>query len=155
MSAGGVSSDSNSNNPGHGITGPTGTRRAYSKTHASYWKSRLERRTYTRNGKTFELAEWSVRIHFNGIRKSFDLETANREESAVKARDIYLFLLAKGWSATRIWSFYQQSADRCQWRRLCCVRQLVNCEIQYFRLDRKVLPLPPQAICQMSRCDRT
>src|SRR6266496_1285321 len=78
----------------------TATKRFYPKTHANYWKSRLEHRTYTRDGNTFEVAEWSVRIHFKGIRKSFDLETANKEEAAVKARDIYLSLLAKGWSAT-------------------------------------------------------
>lgn len=78
----------------------TATKRFYPKTHASYWKSRLEHRSYSRDGKTFEVAEWSVRIHFKGIRKSFDLETASKEEAAAKARDIYLSLVAKGWSAT-------------------------------------------------------
>lgn len=76
------------------------TKRFYPKTHTNYWKPRLEHRSYSRDGKTFEVAEWSVRIHFRGIRKSFDLETANREEAAAKARDIYLSLVAKGWSAT-------------------------------------------------------
>lgn len=76
------------------------TKRFYPKTHANYWKSRLEHRSYSHEGKTFEVAEWSVRIHFKGIRKSFDLESANKEEAAAKARDIYLSLVAKGWSAT-------------------------------------------------------
>lgn len=57
-------------------------KRSFPKTHANYWKARLEHRSYTRDGKTFEVAEWSVRIHFNGIRKSFDLESANKEEAA-------------------------------------------------------------------------
>ena len=78
----------------------TATKRSYPKTHANYWKSRLEHRTYTRDGKVFEVAEWSVRIHSKGIRKSFDLETANKEEAAIKAREIYLSILAKGWSTT-------------------------------------------------------
>lgn len=78
----------------------TATKRSHPKTHANYWKSRLEHRTYTRDGKTFEVAEWSVRIHSKGIRKSFDLETANKEEAAIKARDIYLSILVKGWSTT-------------------------------------------------------
>lgn len=78
--------------------GPT---RSYPKTHVNYWKARLEHRTYTRDGKTSEVAEWSVRIHFRGIRKSFDLDTANKEEAATKARDLYLSVLAKGWSTTR------------------------------------------------------
>src|SRR6266550_4020040 len=75
-------------------------KRSFSKTHANYWKARLEHRTYTRDGKTHEVPEWSVRIHFGGNRKSFDLESGNKEEAAAKARDIYLSLVAKGWSAT-------------------------------------------------------
>ena len=73
---------------------------SYPKTHVNFWKARLEHRTYTREAKAFEVAEWSVRIHFKGIRKSFDLDTANKEEAAVKARDIYLSLLTRGWSTT-------------------------------------------------------
>lgn len=86
--------------PANAAVASSTAKRLYPKTHASYWKSRLEHRTYTREGRTFEVAEWSVRIHFQGIRKSFDLETANKEEAAAKARDIYLSILAKGWSAT-------------------------------------------------------
>jgi len=77
-----------------------GTKQPYPKTHVNYWKARLEHRTYTRDGKTFEVAEWSVRIHFRGIRRGFDLDTANKEVAATKARDLYLSLLAKGWSTT-------------------------------------------------------
>lgn len=95
MSTGANSPDFTANS----VTASLG-RRLYPRTHANYWKSRLEHRTYTRDGKTFEVAEWSVRIHFRGIRKSFDLETANKEEAAAKARDIYLSIVAKGWSAT-------------------------------------------------------
>ena len=97
MSAGNIADDSNG---ADAAVVETAAKRLYPKTHANYWKSRLEHRTYTHDGKTFEVAEWSVRIHFKGIRKSFDLETANKEEAAVKARDIYLSILAKGWSAT-------------------------------------------------------
>ena len=97
MSAGNIADNSN----GAAAAGTeTATKRFYPKTHANYWKSRLEHRTYSRDGKTFEVSQWSVRIHFKGIRKSFDLETANKEEAAVKAREIYLSILAKGWSAT-------------------------------------------------------
>ena len=97
MSAGNISADSNG---ADAAASEIAAKRSYPKTHANYWKSRLEHRSYTRDSKTFEVAEWSVRIHFKGIRKSFDLETANKEEAATKARDLYLSLLAKGWSAT-------------------------------------------------------
>jgi len=76
------------------------SKRSFPKTHTNYWKARLEHRSYTRNENTFEVAEWSVRIHFKGNRKSFDLESANKEEAASKARDIYLSLMAKGWAGT-------------------------------------------------------
>jgi hypothetical protein len=76
------------------------TKRFYPKTHANFWKSKLEHRTYSHDGKMCEVPEWSVRIQFKCIRRSFDLETANKEEAAAKARDIYLSLVAKGWSAT-------------------------------------------------------
>lgn len=52
-----------------------GSRRSYPQTHVNYWKARLEDRTYTRDVKTVEVAEWSVRIHFKGIRKNLDLDT--------------------------------------------------------------------------------
>jgi hypothetical protein len=60
----------------------------------------LEHRAYSHDGQIREVPEWSVRIQFKGIRRSFNLETANKEEAASKARDIYLSLVAKGWSAT-------------------------------------------------------
>ena len=71
-------------------------KRSFPKTHVNYWKARLEHRTYTHDGKTHEVPEWSVRIHFGGVRKSFDLDSGNKEEAATKARDIYLSLVAKG-----------------------------------------------------------
>jgi len=81
MSAENIADDSNG---ADAEVAETATKRFYPKTHANYWKSRLEHRFYSRDGKTFEVAEWSVRIHFKGIRKSFDLETANKEEAAAK-----------------------------------------------------------------------
>lgn len=42
----------------------------------------------------------SGRLEFKGVRWSFDLETANKEEAATKARDIYVSLVTRGWSTT-------------------------------------------------------
>lgn len=39
-------------------------------------------------------------MEFGGIRRRLTLGTALKEEAALKARDIYLSLVAKGWSAT-------------------------------------------------------
>jgi hypothetical protein len=75
-------------------------KRSFPKTHINFWKARLERRRYKYNGITSEAAEWSVRIHFNGIRRDFDLENPNKEEAAAKVRDIYISLVSKGWPKT-------------------------------------------------------
>src|SRR5260221_10237368 len=71
------------------------------KTHKDYWKARLERHCYTHEGKLHEVNEWSVRIQHLGQRKSFALGTANAEAAAVKGRDIYLSIVAKGWQAAQ------------------------------------------------------
>src|SRR3974390_803198 len=70
------------------------------KTHVAVWRAGVERRTYEYEGKTLEVPEYSVRMKFGGIRKRLALGTALKEEAALKARDIYLSLVAKGWSAT-------------------------------------------------------
>jgi hypothetical protein len=62
-------------------------KRTHPKTHVNYRKARLEHRTYARDGKTHEVPAWSVRIHFGGNRKSFEVERGNKEEAATKARD--------------------------------------------------------------------
>jgi integrase len=76
------------------------SRRHFPRTHAGYWKSRLERRSYTYQGALQEVPGWSVRMYYLGIRRSFDLGTVIKEEAASKARDIYLSLVAKGWDTT-------------------------------------------------------
>jgi integrase len=73
--------------------------RTLSRTHKDYWKSRLERHSYTNDGKLVEVNEWSVRIQHRGVRRSFALGTTNAEAAAIKARDIYLKVVSEGWDA--------------------------------------------------------
>jgi hypothetical protein len=82
------------------IRGESSRSRSIPKTNVAFWRTRVERRTYQYVGKTLEVPEYSVRMKFGGIRKRLALGTALKEEAAVKARDIYLSLVAKGWSAT-------------------------------------------------------
>jgi len=74
-------------------------KRQLSKTHKDYWKARLEKRCYTNDGERAEVKEWSVRIQHLGKRKGFALGTSKAEAAAIKARDIYLAIYAKGWDA--------------------------------------------------------
>ncbi len=71
------------------------------KTHSDYWKSRILRRTFQdRHGKTGMSPEYSVRLRHLGEDTYFNLATPNQAAAAVKARDIYVFLIANGWAAT-------------------------------------------------------
>lgn len=69
------------------------------KTHANYWRKRLYRNTYTRDGKSYEVKEWNVKIQHLGIRKTFALRSANKDIAAATARDAYLAIVSKGWAA--------------------------------------------------------
>ena len=96
MSAGNISADSNG---ADAAASEIAAKRSYPKTHANYWKSRLEHRSYTRTAKHSRSPNGGP-YPLQRNPQEFPLETANKEEAATKARDLYLSLLAKGWSAT-------------------------------------------------------
>lgn len=71
-----------------------------SKNHQDYWKSRLVKRSYSWDGRSVEVPEWQVRISHLGRREWFNTQTTNAAAAAVKARDIHVTLISKGWEAT-------------------------------------------------------
>lgn len=71
-----------------------------SRFHVDYWKERLYRKTFTRDGARIEVPEWSVRLQHLGRREAFALATANSSVAAVKAKEIATYLEANGWTAT-------------------------------------------------------
>lgn len=60
-----------------------------SKTHVDYWKRRIFKSSYTRDGKTHVVDEYAIKIQHRGIRKTFTLGTSNKDVAAAKARDIF------------------------------------------------------------------
>lgn len=70
-----------------------------SRTHVSLWKKRLFKNTYTRKGRRHVVNEWSVKIQHLGRRKTFALGTTNKELAAIKAKEVYVTIVAKGWEA--------------------------------------------------------
>jgi integrase len=70
-----------------------------SPTHLSYWQGRVFQPTYKRDGVTRKTAHFSCKIQFAGHRESFPLHTANRDDAAQKARDIYVDIVRNGWDA--------------------------------------------------------
>ena len=70
------------------------------KSHQDFWKRRLRKRSYDWGGKKVEVPDWQIRIAHLGRREWFNLETPNKAAAAVKARDIYISLVAVGWETT-------------------------------------------------------
>lgn len=71
-----------------------------SRFHVDYWKERLYRKSFTRDGERQEVPEWSVRLQHLGRREAFALSSANANTAAIKAKEIDTFLHANGWDAT-------------------------------------------------------
>src|SRR5436190_10792740 len=70
------------------------------KTHQDYWSSKLKKRSYQLDERTVEIPTWQVRLFHLGRESWFNLDIANKAAAAVKARDIYLHLISKGWAET-------------------------------------------------------
>jgi integrase len=62
------------------------------KTHAAYWLKKVIKPT----GSAF----YGVQIYRNGQRHRFALESADKQQAAEKARDLYVSIIAHGWTAT-------------------------------------------------------
>ncbi len=63
-----------------------------------YWRRRLFKNSYTRNGRRQEVDGWSVKIQFSGKRHTFSFATGNKEAAALQAKAIYETILTQGWS---------------------------------------------------------
>ncbi|MDA1277858.1 MAG: hypothetical protein O2960_28000 [Verrucomicrobia bacterium] len=87
-----------------GQTNRTHKRRRLSKlpkTHQDFWLSRLKKRSFvSRSGEIEEIPTWQVRLFHVGRESWFNLDTANQDAAAIKARDIYVSLKANGWDET-------------------------------------------------------
>lgn len=68
--------------------------------HVDFWKNRLYQKTFTRNGKTYKINEYSVRLQHLGRRESFAIGTINAQAGAIKAKEIAGYLESNGWELT-------------------------------------------------------
>jgi hypothetical protein len=71
------------------------------KTKLAYWKARIFRPTYIRDGQKLTSPNFCVEMQHEGVRARWSLGPANLEAAAARARAMYLFLIANGWEATR------------------------------------------------------
>ncbi len=65
--------------------------------HSKRWEKRL----YTPKSGGVEIGRLAVRIQHLGEREEFRFDTTNRQAAAVQALDVFRFLKANGWQATR------------------------------------------------------
>jgi len=71
-----------------------------SKTDVKFWQGRIFKPVYTRaDGAKVQAANYAAQIAFRSRRIRWSLETPNKEAAAVRAKEIYLFLVANGWEA--------------------------------------------------------
>jgi integrase len=74
--------------------------RAHGKTDVRYWRESIFQPTYTRDGSRCSVGHYAVKLQYAGRRETIPLGTANRENAAQKAREIYLYLQSIGWEET-------------------------------------------------------
>lgn len=55
----------------------------------AYWRNRVFRNTYTHRGRRFVVGRWSVKIQIAGVRRTFSLESAERDSAAREALLLY------------------------------------------------------------------
>jgi integrase len=66
----------------------------------NYWKKRLYRESYQRDGRQNFVPEFYVKLNHAARRRAFNLGTANKEAAAEKAKEIWLHLQKHDWQAT-------------------------------------------------------
>jgi two-component system response regulator NreC len=66
---------------------------------ARLWRRRVFKNSFTRNGRRFRVKGWSVKLQFQGQRRSFSLSAATREGAALEAEAIHKTITQSGWEA--------------------------------------------------------
>lgn len=66
---------------------------------AAYWRGRIFKNTFTRNGQRTALRGWSVKIQHQGQRRTFSLAARNRTVGAREAWQLHRTILTHGWAA--------------------------------------------------------
>ena len=68
---------------------------------AAFWRRRVFRNTYTRDGRTLRVRRWSVKIQHRARRQTFSLTAVSRAEAAREAQSLCHIIRTEGWEAAR------------------------------------------------------
>lgn len=63
---------------------------------AAYWRRRLFKNSFTRDGQRTALKGWCVKIQHQGRRRTFSLAASNREAAAREAWQVYRTIISSG-----------------------------------------------------------
>jgi DNA-binding NarL/FixJ family response regulator len=66
---------------------------------AAYWRRRLFKNSFTRDGQRIALKGWSVKIQHQGRRRTFSLAAGNRAAAGHEAWQIYKNIIEHGWES--------------------------------------------------------
>ena len=69
------------------------------KTKLNYWKKRIFRPAYLRDGQKIQSPNYAIEIQHAGVRKRWSLGPGNPEAAAARARDLFLYVYSNGWEA--------------------------------------------------------
>jgi integrase len=67
----------------------------------NYWKAKLFTNSFSKNGITYDIPEYYVRLRYDGITKKVRLHTSDKDEAAQEALMLFERLSKEGWNAVR------------------------------------------------------
>jgi hypothetical protein len=95
-----TSTEPTTEHSGRSVQGVSKYPQRLARTHVDYWKPKLWSNVYnTSDGEVRKASGLCVKIQHCGRRETVNLHLTNREKAAVRARDLYLDIVAKGWDA--------------------------------------------------------
>lgn len=75
---------------------------AVEKTSLAYWRGRIHRPTFTRNGSRKATRSWAVKLQREGVRRTISLVTTSQAEASKRALSVFQALISGGWQQVDI-----------------------------------------------------
>jgi DNA-binding NarL/FixJ family response regulator len=77
----------------------TGEAAADQRLEPAYWRTRVFRNSYVRDGKLHRVRGWSAKIQHQGVRRTISLGAVDQDVAAEKAAGLFAALQQRGWTA--------------------------------------------------------
>ena len=77
----------------------TGEAAADQRLEPVYWRTRVFRNSYVRDGKLHRVRGWSAKIQYQGVRRTISLGAVDQDVAAEKAASLFVQIQQRGWPA--------------------------------------------------------